>query len=57
MDRTIEKRRAANSRPICPTCGKDLKRSYIYERQKGESKGKWIATGWECSEDQYKEWT
>jgi len=47
MDRTIEKRKAKNPRPVCQTCFKDLKRAYTYDT----SRKMYVAHGWVCKED------
>jgi hypothetical protein len=51
--RSIWKGRGETERPVCPTCGDDLKRSYESVKQEN---GKWkkIPYGWHCKEDNYQ---
>lgn len=50
------KGRGKTERPICPHCQQDLKRSYVYKKNKTTGKWQFVATGWECSECEYKQW-
>ena len=47
------KKGADSNRPVCPHCGKDLKRSYEATKQ---DSGKWVKIpyGWHCKKDKYQ---
>jgi len=55
-DRTIQKRQAANTRPACPKCGKDMKRSYEHSLNQKTGKKQYKANGWECEACNIKVW-
>jgi predicted amidophosphoribosyltransferase len=50
------KGRGKKTRPTCPHCQQDLKRSYEYCWNPETKKGKFEANGWECKKDKYKQW-
>jgi C4-type Zn-finger protein len=49
------KGRGKKTRPTCPKCGEDLKRSYVYSWNSETKKGNFTATGWECVPCKYKQ--